>query len=161
MQASFYALGAAVAELQGLYHSGGPAPAPAPTSAAAVDPMAEGRGSWSTFLGKGPAAPAFASAAPGGRPQLVLIHTPMKAIEDAGARQRPAVMMVQVVPPRPQGGQLADHIRATPAASRQNGNCFQPLTMEKVSFWEAVARASAPPSAHQPSLVEADCPPLS
>ena len=58
---------------------------------------------------------------------------PMKAIEDAGTRQRPAVMMVQMAPPRPQGGQLADHIRATPG--RMNANRFQPLILEKVSSW--------------------------
>jgi len=67
-------------------------------------------------------------------------------------------MMVQVAPPRPQGGQLGDHIRAAPG--RQNANRFQPLTMEKVSFWENVARVSSPLSARQPSMAEADFPPL-
>ena len=76
-QASFMALGATVAELQALYHSGGPAPAPAPASTSAVDPMARGNDSWSTYLGKGgpPSAPAFASASSGGRPKLVHIGT--------------------------------------------------------------------------------------
>ena len=74
-QASLQALGAIVAQLQALYHSGGPVPAPAPTSAADVDPMADGRDSWSKFCGTGPATPVFASAALGGRPQSVPIHT--------------------------------------------------------------------------------------
>ena len=75
--------------------------------------------------------------------------SPLKAIEDAGSRQRPAVMMVQVAPPRPQGGQLGDHIRAAPG--RQNANRFQPLILEKVSFWEmwrAQALHSRPASLH-------------
>jgi hypothetical protein len=84
---------------------------------------------------------------------------PLKAIEDAGTRQKPvAVMMVQLAPPTPQGGQLADHNRATPG--RRNANRFQPLTMEKISFWEDVARVSSPLSARQPSLAEADFPPM-
>ena len=83
---------------------------------------------------------------------------PLKAIEDAGARQRPAVMMVQLAPPKPQGGQLADHIRAAPG--RRNANRFQPLTMEKVSFWEDVAKVSSPLAARQPSLAEPDFPPM-
>ena len=41
-----------------------------------------------------------------------------------------------------------------------NQNRFQPLTLDKVVFWEDVARASAPPTARQPSLAEADFPPL-
>ena len=67
-------------------------------------------------------------------------------------------MMVQLAPPKPQGGQLADHIRATPG--RKNANRFQPLTLEKVSFWENVAHASSPPTARQPSLAEANLPPM-
>ena len=67
-------------------------------------------------------------------------------------------MMVQVAPPKPQGGQLGDHIRAAPG--RQNANRFQPLTLEKVSFWENVARSSSPHTACQPSLAEADFPSL-
>ena len=83
----------------------------------------------------------------------------MQAIEEDGTRQRPAVMMVQVAPPRPQGGQLADHIRAAPG--RQNVNRVQPLIFEKIRFWENVARASSPLTASQPSLAEADFPALS
>ena len=63
-------------------------------------------------------------------------------------------MMVQVAPPRPQGGQLGDHIRAAPV--RQNANRFQPLPFEQNSFWENVARSSSPITACQPSLAEAD-----
>ena len=87
---------------------------------------------------------------------------PLKAIEDAGARQRPAVMMVQLAPPRPkpQGGNLGDHIRKAVPPARVNQNRFQPLTQDKVVFWEDVARASAPPTARQPSLAEADFPPM-
>ena len=83
---------------------------------------------------------------------------PLKAIEDAGTRQRPAIMMVQLAPPRPQGGQLADHIRAAPG--RKNANRFQPLTMEKVDFWEDVAKKSSPPTAHQPLPAAPDFPPI-
>ena len=39
-----------------------------------------------------------------------------------------------------------------------NKNRFQPLTLDKVVFWEDVARASAPPTARQPSQAEADFP---
>ena len=67
-------------------------------------------------------------------------------------------MMVQLAPPKPQGGQLADHIRAAPG--RRNANRFQPLTMEKVSFWEDVAKVSSPLAARQPSLAEPDFPPM-
>ena len=67
-------------------------------------------------------------------------------------------MMVQLAPPRPQGGQLADHIRAAPG--RKNANRFQPLTMEKVDFWEDVAKKSSPPTAHQPLLAAPDLPPI-
>ena len=67
-------------------------------------------------------------------------------------------MMVQLAPPQPQGGQLADHIGATPG--RLNANRFQPLTLEKVSFWENVAHTCSPPAACQPSQAEADFPSL-
>ena len=89
-------------------------------------------------------------------------QAPLKAIEDAGSRQRPAVMMVQLAPPRPrpQGGNLGDHIRKAVPPARTNQNRFQPLTQDKVVFWEDVARASAPPTARQPSLAEADFPPM-
>ena len=87
---------------------------------------------------------------------------PLKAIEDAGSRQRPAVMMVQLAPPRPrpQDGNLGDHIRKAAPTARVNQNRFQPLTLDKVVFWEDVAKASAPPTARQPPLAEADFPPM-
>ena len=87
---------------------------------------------------------------------------PMKAIEDSGTRRAPAVMMVQLAPPRPkpQCGNLGDHIRKAVPPARVNRNRFQPLTEDKVVFWESVARASAPPPARQPSLAEADFPPM-
>ena len=87
---------------------------------------------------------------------------PLKAIEDAGSKQRPAVMMVQLAPPRPrpQAGNLGDHIRRVAPTTRTNQNRFQPLTQDKVVFWEDVAKASAPQTARQPSMAEADFPPM-
>ena len=69
-------------------------------------------------------------------------------------------MMVQLAPPRPQGGNLGDHIRKAAPTARVNQNRFQPLTLDKVVFWEDVARTSAPVTARQPSLAEADFPSL-
>ena len=69
-------------------------------------------------------------------------------------------MMVQLAPFRPRGGNLGDHIRKAAPAAHVNKNRFQPLTLDKVVFWEDVARASAPPTARQPSLAEADFPAL-
>ena len=64
---------------------------------------------------------------------------PSKAILDAGTAQRPAVMCVQLAPPRRQGGQLVDHIH--PAEPRRsNGNRYQPLTHANAGFWEDVSR---------------------
>ena len=68
--------------------------------------------------------------------------------------------MVQLAPPRPQVGNLIDHIRKAAPAAHVNKNRFQPLTLGKVVFWEDVARASAPTTARQPSLAEASFPAL-
>ena len=89
-----------------------------------------------------------------------LKKAPLKAIEDGPAR-RPAIMMVQLAPerPRPKGGSLGDHIKTAPPA-RANQNRFQPLTRDKVVFWEDVARASAPQTASRPLLAAADFPPM-
>ena len=85
----------------------------------------------------------------------------MKAIEDAGSKQRPAVMMVQLAPLRPQGGNLGDYIRSVGVERRHvNHNRFQLLTMEQVDFWEDVARAFAPESAGLSAPAIADFPPL-
>ena len=79
--ANFTALSATVAELQALYVGAGAASAPTQAPPVAVDPMARGNDSWSSYLGKGGhapvQAPAFPSAAFGGRPQAVPIHTPL------------------------------------------------------------------------------------
>ena len=69
-------------------------------------------------------------------------------------------MMVQLAPPRPQDGNLGDHIRKAAPTARVNQNRFQPLTLDKVVFWEYVARTSDPATARQPSLAEADFPSL-
>ena len=91
--ANFTALGATVAELQALYHGAGAAPAPTQ----AAHPMAHRADSWSSFLGKGGKAPmqmpAFSTAAFGGRPPSVPIHTPPPTLDAPRVNRRWALTM--------------------------------------------------------------------
>ena len=56
---------------------------------------------------------------------------PIKAIEDAGAPRRVAVMAI-TDKPRTQQSQLGDFIRGTPARATPTRNRFQPLSL---SVW--------------------------
>ena len=81
----------------------------------------------------------------------------LKAILDAGpSSQRPAVMCVQLSPPR--SAQLVDHLRPV-KPGRSNGNRFQP-SLANAGFWESVA-PDASTSACPTALSASDFPPLS
>jgi hypothetical protein len=85
---------------------------------------------------------------------------PLKAILDAGpsGQQRPAVMCVQLAPPR--SAQLVDHLRPD-KPRRSNGNRFQPLTLADTGFWESLAPDAAEISAAPVAMSASDFPPLS